>query len=73
MHHLEARGVMTSVGSACQAKKRDVSPSLRALGLGEEQSRHVLRVSFSKKTSEEEVRTAVRAFVEVERELGAPR
>lgn len=73
MHHLETRGVMTSVGSACQAKKRDTSPSLRALGLNEEQSRHVLRISFSRETSEEEVRAAVRALAEVERELGAPR
>jgi len=73
MHHLEARGVMTSVGSACQARSRDVSPSLRALGLDEEQAKRVLRLSFASSTQADEVRAAVQALVEVERELGAPR
>jgi cysteine desulfurase len=33
MHHLEARGIYVSAGSACQAKKRAVPPALHALGL----------------------------------------
>jgi len=72
MHHLETRGVMTSVGSACQAKSRDVSPALRALGLNEEQARRVLRLSFSSSTQANEVRAAAQALAQVERELGTP-
>ena len=44
-HHLEARGVYTRVGSACQARKGGVSPALLALGLDEERAKRVLRVS----------------------------
>lgn len=73
MHHLEARGVMTSAGSACHAKSRAVSPALRALGLDDERARRILRVSFSKRSTEEDVRRALRALEEVHRELGALR
>jgi len=69
MHHLEARGVLVSTGSACQAGKSEVSPSLLAAGLDVEQSRHVLRFSFSRFTTEDEVEQAARALVEVAAEL----
>ena len=69
MHHLETLGVMTSVGSACQARKRDVSPALVALGLDEDQARHVLRISFSRPTTEGDVMRAVSALAVVEHAL----
>jgi cysteine desulfurase len=71
-HHLGARGVYTSVGSACQAKKGGVSPALLALGLRPEEAQRVLRLSFSRVTTAEEVRAGVAALRAVAAELGAP-
>jgi cysteine desulfurase len=71
MHQLEARGIFTSVGSACQAKKGGVSPALLALGLDQERARQVLRVSFSCRTSAAEVRSLLAALIELAAELGA--
>lgn len=68
MHHLEARGVYTSVGSACQAKKGGLSPALLALGLDERQAKQVLRVSFSRHTTVDEVRRAAAHLVELAQE-----
>lgn len=69
MHHLERRGVLTSAGSACQAGKREASPSYAALGLDAEAAREVLRISFAPSTSEAEVERALTALREVEAEL----
>jgi cysteine desulfurase len=69
-HHLEARGVFTSVGSACQAKKGGISPALLALGLDEERAKHVLRLSFARETTAEELRAALRTLKAVASELG---
>lgn len=71
MHQLEARGVLTSVGSACQARKGAVSPALLALGLGEADARQVLRVSFSTRTSAEDVQAALEQLAETHQELAA--
>ena len=73
LHHLEARGVMSSVGSACHAKKTTVSPALLALGLGEEEARRVLRLSFSGDTAEASVDAALEALSAVREELAVPR
>ena len=69
MHHLEARGVYVSAGSACNAGKSDVSPVLAALGLDAEDARRVLRFSFSRMTTIAEVERAVQALADVERTL----
>lgn len=71
MHHLEAQGVLTSVGSACQAHKKTLSPALLALGLDEDQARRVLRVSFCGSTTVDEAREAGRRLREVARSLEA--
>ena len=71
MHHLEARGVFVSAGSACQASKRELSPALRALGLGSDEGRHVLRISLARTTSAEDVERGCAALIEVVRELAA--
>jgi len=68
-HHLEARGVYTSVGSACQAKKGGISPALLALGLDEERAKRVLRVSFARTTTLDEVDGALAALHAVADEL----
>lgn len=67
MHHLEERGIMTSVGSACHAKHGQPSPALGALGLDEARARQVLRLSFAQATTLDEVRRAVTVLVELER------
>ena len=51
LHHLEAAGVYASAGSACQAKKQDLSPALLALGLTSDQARRVLRFSLCPSTT----------------------
>jgi cysteine desulfurase len=70
MHHLEARGVLVSSGSACQAGKSEVSETLRAAGLDLEQAKQVLRFSFSRETTADEVERAAAALAEVSTELG---
>ncbi len=70
-HHLEARRVFTSVGSACQAKKGGISPALLALGLDEERAKRVLRISLARETSAAEVSAGVDALCAVARELHA--
>ena len=72
MHHLEERGVMTSVGSACHAKKSAVSPALIALGLSEAQAKQVLRFSFCGHSETAEVEQACAVLVELEASLCRP-
>ena len=72
MHHLEARGVYVSSGSACQASKAQASPGALAVGLSAEDARRVLRISFSAHTTLQEVAQAASALAAVGRELEAP-
>jgi cysteine desulfurase len=73
MHHLETRGVYTSAGSACQAKKRAVPPALLSLGLSAEEAARVLRFSFARHTRDEDLTYALEALREVESEVVAHR
>jgi cysteine sulfinate desulfinase/cysteine desulfurase-like protein len=50
-----------------------VPASLLALGLAEDVAREVLRFSFSRRTTEDDVHRAVEALVAVEAELEAVR
>src|SRR5262249_2841661 len=61
LHALEARGVCVSAGSACHAKDKKPSATLRAIGVPEDMG--TLRFSFSRETTEEEVAFAVEALV----------
>jgi len=69
LHHLDARGVVVGVGSACQANKRETSPAFAAAGLSEDRARRVLRLSLSGANTEEEVARAIAALEEVAAEL----
>lgn len=69
LHHLEQRGVYVSTGSACQTLSKSLSPGLSAIGLGEDEIRRVLRVSFGAETSTEDVDAAARALLDVAHEL----
>jgi cysteine desulfurase len=71
MHHLEERGILTSVGSACHAKRSEISPALRALGLSESEARQVLRLSFAGDTGVEAVRRTCGVLAELERSFAA--
>ena len=77
LHHLEQRGVFVSAGSACQAAKRELNPTYAALGLDPERAKRVLRFSFARSTTLDEVRAGARALIEVlasmtERGLAGP-
>ena len=69
LHHLEERGVYASAGSACQAKKHDLSPALLALGLSSEDANRVLRFSMSSCTTADECREAARQVAVVAESL----
>jgi cysteine desulfurase len=73
MNHLDARGVVVGAGSACQSRKKELSPGLLALGLTPERAREVLRFSFARTTTEDDVERALAALAEVCRELAAVR
>lgn len=69
LHALEARGVYVSAGSACAAKDRKPSPSLRAIGVKDDVG--TLRVSFARTSTEREVERFGDALAEALGELGA--
>lgn len=69
MHHLETRGVYVSAGAACQARKKERSSALAALGLATAETRFVLRFSFARTTTLDEIDAAIASLREVSREL----
>jgi len=71
MHHLESRGVYASVGAACQAKSGSISPALLALHLSEDEAKRVLRFSFTRSTTREDVKQAAAIICELAPELEA--
>lgn len=54
-HHLEEAGVVVGTGSACHARRSELSPTYASLGLDEPAARSVVRVSLSRHTTEEDV------------------
>ena len=69
VHHLDARGVVVGAGSACQANKRELSPTLLAAGLAEGEARQVLRISTDASTTPEELERALEVLTPVADEL----
>jgi cysteine desulfurase len=67
LHALEAKGVYVSAGSACHAKERKPSTTLRAIGVPD----HVatLRLSLSRLTRDDEIARAAEAVVAAVKEL----
>jgi cysteine desulfurase len=68
LHALEARSVYVSAGSACAAKDKKPSPSLRAIGVADDVG--TLRVSFARTSTEREVDRFGDALAEALAELG---
>jgi len=73
LHHLEAEGVLTSVGSACQSRGSEIPPALLALGFTEERARQVLRVSFSSASTEADVERGLEVLARVAASLSGDR
>ncbi len=69
LNHLEARGFVLGAGSACQATKRELSPSLAALGLGEDEIRRFLRLSLARDGVAFDPAELLAALLAVEAEL----
>jgi cysteine desulfurase len=60
LHALESRGVLVSAGSACHAKDKKPSATLRAIGVPDDMG--TLRFSFSRFTTDEEIARAADAL-----------
>jgi len=58
LHHLEEKGLYVSSGSACAAKKDNLSHVLTAMGMSRAAIEGALRFSFSAQNTEEEARLA---------------
>ena len=71
VNQLASRGVFVSAGAACSANKTGPNPALLALGLGEQDARRVVRVSFSRHTTRAEVEQALDLLAEAVSELRA--
>jgi cysteine desulfurase len=73
MHHLEELGVIVSAGSACHSHKDEASPTMMAMGVSAEEARSVLRFSFSRFSTHEEVARALEALERVCKKLESAR
>jgi cysteine desulfurase len=69
LHALEARGVYVSAGSACNARERKPSPTLRAIGVADDVG--TIRLSLSRLTTDEEIERAAQALTAAVQELSA--
>jgi cysteine desulfurase len=65
---LESRGVLVSAGSACAERERRPSPVLAAIKLPADLG--VVRLSFGRPTTEDEVDAAARILCDAVRSLG---
>ena len=64
LHSLEARGVYVSTGSACSTHKPEPSHVLTAMGLNKKEIDGAIRLSFSRDTTADEVKTAAQIIAE---------
>jgi cysteine desulfurase len=69
LHALEAEGVYVSAGSACHAKDKKPSATLRAIGVPDDMG--VIRLSLSRFTTDEEIARAGDAVVACVRKLSS--
>ena len=74
LHHLERDAICASAGAACHAGSKELSPALRAAGLGDDEARSVVRLSLSRDTTDAEIATVAErlpAAVRAVRAVGA--
>jgi cysteine desulfurase len=67
LHALEGEGVFVSAGSACHAKDKKPSATLRAIGVPDDTG--VIRLSLSRETSDEEIARAIDVVIACVRKL----
>lgn len=65
---LERRGVSVGTGSACAASRMVVSHVLEAIGLPHEMAQGSLRITLGRPTTEDDVRYATQAIIDVVRQ-----
>ena len=65
LHALEERGIYVSAGSACAAKKRQTSATLKAIGVERDLLDSTIRFSFSVFTTKEEIQYTIQALSEM--------
>ena len=65
LHALEDRGIYVSAGSACASNKPMPSATLKAIGIERELLESTIRFSFSVFTTEEEIRSTLKALYEM--------
>ena len=68
LHRLDLMGVAVSTGSACHAGKEEVSPVIRAIGVGEEYRRGTIRLTLGPGNTMEEAVQIAAALREAVRE-----
>lgn len=62
---LEEHDIYLSTGAACAASKGEKSPTLRAIGLNDQQIAGSLRITLGRPTTEEDIRQAADAIAEL--------
>ncbi|MGZ3408271.1 MAG: cysteine desulfurase family protein, partial [Polyangia bacterium] len=67
LHALEGEGVFVSAGSACHAKDKKPSATLRAIGVPDDTG--VVRLSLSRETTDDEIARAATAVIACVRKL----
>lgn len=66
LHALESRGIYVSAGSACASnKKNQVSATLKAIGLSNDQAESTIRFSFSVYTTKEQIDYCIQELKEI--------
>ncbi|MBQ4425169.1 MAG: cysteine desulfurase [Lachnospiraceae bacterium] len=62
LHALEEKGIYVSAGSACSSHKREISDSLKAIGLSRELAQSTIRLSLDDSITDEEIDYCIAAF-----------
>ncbi|MFJ5621742.1 IscS subfamily cysteine desulfurase [Peribacillus loiseleuriae] len=65
MLELNRMGFAISTGSACQIGKQDPSRTMIARGKSEEEAHQLIRISFGKRTTEEDVKKLCRCIIDI--------
>ena len=65
LYNLDMAGIACSSGSACTAGSLDPSHVLMAMGLSQKQARGALRFTFSRDTTQEEVRQTAQVLADI--------
>ncbi len=65
LHAFESRGIAVSSGSACSSKSKKISRVLSAVGIEEDYSEGVIRVSFSRYTTKSDIDSFISASEDI--------